>query len=425
MLVKLSILRAVAALGLLCASTGVAALVALEDEQLSGVTGEGIALGFTDIRLTAGPTTFFEFTGDTPPGGTGFQQADGRYYGISLSGNTGGSSWTGFCGAGINDMGCPIGNTINYFAPFDNPFVLRAFDYSRITYTGATQSQPILELLAPTNSDPWRFATWSEVVVGANTNNRMQGQILLKDSKLSVAQPNLSVARSNNKFRMLKHTDPSDPTVGFIWENSYEGDFRFSINQAFASPDVYGVTPIFGATEGFYALNVQAYVPLGQMFYQDVILDDTPANDGNFRIELTRLPNSVNAYNDFYSLAGANNNINVGYTRAGRPERYYETHGFFKVGSSGTINNTGSLGAGGTKTRNNTDGIFFYKGDTAGTFTAYAERPAINPGGNPGGPVSYTYGGLPTVNIGDVNIEGMLIQHLEITTCSAAGVSAC
>jgi hypothetical protein len=416
--------KVLAGLGLLLSASTGTALVALEDSQLSDVTGEGIALGFTDMRLTAGPTTFFEATGDPPPPGTGFQQADGRYYGISMSGNTGQSSWVGFCGAGSNDMGCPIGDTIDFFAPFDNPFVLRAFNYSRITFTGATQSQSILELLAPTNSDPWRMATWSEVVVGGNTANRMQGQILLTDSKLSVAQPNLSVARSNNKFRIVKHTDPADPTVGFIWENSYEGDFRFSINQVFASPDVYGVPPIFSATEGFYALNIQAYVPLGQMFYQDLILDDTPANDGNFRIELTRVPNSVNAYTDFYSLAVADAQ-NAGYTRVGRPERYYETHGFFKVGAPGTTNNSGSLGATGTKTTDITDGIFFHKGDTSATFTAAANRPAINPGGNPGAPVGYSYGGLTRVNIGDVNIEGLLIQHMEITTCSASGVSAC
>ena len=415
--------KAIFAALLILVSQGASALVQLEDDQLSDVTGEGIALGLSDIRLTAGATTYYELIGSPPPAGTQFQEADGRYYGISLSGNTGASTWAGVCGAGINDMGCPIGGTIGAFAAFDNPFLLRAFDYEEIAYTGATQSQSILELLAPTNSDPFRLATWSEVVVGNNTSNLMQGQILLTDSKFSVDQPNLG-GRSNNKLRIFQHTDPSDPTFALIWENSYEGDFRFSINQLFPSPDVYGVTPIFGATEGFYALNIRTYVPLGQLFYQSLILDDTPANDGNFRIELTRIPNSVNAYTACSSMAEGSG-INQGYTRGGRPTRYYETHGFFQVGSSNTTNNNGTLGSGGTKTTDTTDGIFFYKGDTAGTFTASANRPAINPDGNPGGPVGYTYGGLTSVNIGDINMEGLLIQHLEIVTCSAAGVNAC
>lgn len=419
-----------------------ASMQPLDDSGMQSVTGTGLALGAVDFSMLAGATTYFEAIGSPPPGGATYQRGDGRYYGISISGNAATSTWGGPCVAGINNMGCPIGGAINYFAPFDNPFVLRVFDYTGINFSGtAGITQTIFELLAPTNSDPFKWASWTELVVGGNTANRLQGQLLLSDSKLSALTfdpTDAAGTRGNNKIRILKHTNLADPTVGFIWENNYEGDFRFSVNQQFISADTYAALPFFTNNEGFYALNIRAYVPLGQMFYQSLILDDTDANDGNFAMIVTRIPNQATAFNDFYSIPGGNVSEASGYTRVGRTTRYYQTHGVFEVGSAGTTNNNGTTPAvptngartttpaAGTRALDTTDGVFFVKGDASPTFTATANKPAIVPNAAPGAtPLSYTMNGLSQVNIGDINVQGILIQYLKITTCSAGGASAC
>ena len=112
-------------------------------------------------------------------------------------------------------------------------------------------------------------------------------------------------------------------------------------------------------------------------------------------------------------------------------------------GTSGGTTNTA-----GTRQTDVSDGIFFIKGAASPTFSAYAEKPVINPGGDPTAPGSY-YGGaaaayqtvqygnnqttpntyyfnaLTQANLGDVNIQGILINHLSITTCSAGGGTGC
>ncbi|MFZ5755744.1 MAG: hypothetical protein ACOY3X_02450 [Pseudomonadota bacterium] len=400
------------------------AMVSMEDDALASVQGAGLALGSADFRLLAGPTSYFEAIGQVA--NAPWQRGDGRYYGISISGNTPTSSWVGPCGSGINNMGCPIGGTIAQFSPFDNPFVLRVFDYTSINYQGtAGTTLPVFELLAPTNSDAFRFATWTELYVGGTSATRLQGQMLLTDSKFSnLSHQPASTTRNNNKFRIFQHTNPLDPTIGFIWENQYEGDFRFSVNQLFASPDVAGVPPFFSNNEGFYAVNIRAFVPLGQLFYQSLVLDDTPAQDGNFSFDVTRIPNTAGVYSDFYSLAVADSAL-AGYTRAGRGARYYQTHGFFTVGTLGTTNNNGTTGAAGTRSIDTTDGIFFVKGDASPTFSVSANRPSMCNDCSPGANQTYTFANMNQANLGDVLVEGILIQHMKITTCSAGGPSAC
>ncbi len=410
-----------------------AALEPMEEQELSGVTGEGVALGFKDFRLLFGPTSYYEAIGKAPsPAVAQLKQADGRYYGISLSGATPTSAWVGPCAADIANMGCPIGNTIPYFAAFDNPFILRVFDYSTnpsgantLNYAGAATSQTILELLAPTSQDPWRFATWTEVRINADNANRLQGQWIMNNSKLfTLDTPGSSVA-SNNKIRIVKHTDTADPTVGFIWENHWQGDFRYSVNQLFTSADSYGAAPSFSNSEGFYARNIKVFMPLGQMFYQDLIFDDTAANDGNFTIELTRPgTSSTAATTDFYSVASGDTAVGGGYTRAGKPARWFETHGYFKIGDWYPVTTGTNAGAACTSCTNNTasstaDGQFFVAYDStaaAARFAAFSDRQdTSNMDVNPIPRLTNT-GNYNIVNLGDSRIDGMLIQHLVIVT---------
>lgn len=430
------VLRVNAFLMLLGLSAGTCAMTAIDDQEMSEISGTGLAFGLEDVRIQAGPTTYFEATGTVPSAGP-FKRGDVRWYGFALSGSNPVTSWGGTCGAGINGMGCPIGDTIDNLAAFDNPYILRVFDYNAQpsgaltrNYSGAPTSQAVLEYLAPTNADPYRYAAWIEIVVGANIQDKIQGQAIMTNAKLN------SSDGKNSKIRIVKHTDPSDPTVGFIWENHWQGDFRYSVNQTFFSPDTAGVTPFYTDVEGAYALNIQTFVPLGQLFYQSIILDDLEGvDDGNFRIELTRPnPLSADVYEDFYSIAGQN-----GYQRGGRSARYGETHGYFRIGDwtpacrTGNVNCTTPMAGTKNGVQDTTDGLFFVAYDqfsTSARFNAFSDREAIYPNGQAPGGGNSDIDNISTIprlnnsnnnnynqiNLGDSRIEGILFQHFELRT---------
>ena len=415
--------RAIFLVSSLCLSATSFAMVALEEDEMSEVSGAGLALGLQDIRIQASPTTYLEMLGTNPPGGSVLDRGDFRFYGFALSGTTPTATWFGLCGVGYAGMGCPIGDTIDLLSPFDNPLLIRVQSYNGINHLGVNSSQTVFEWLGPTSMDPYRYAYWGELVVGSNvtgTANRLQGQVIMNDAKLI---SRVNGADRNAKIRIVKHTDPGDQTVGFIWHNHWQGDFRFSTAQDFFSPDAFGAPPSFNQREGFYALNIQTYVPLGHMFYQDIILDDV-GGTGNFRVELTR-PNGSSAavYNDFYSIAGAN-----GYQRAGRSNRYYETHGYFRIGDwtppcPGGSTNCLAPAAGGVKNgiADTNDGIFFASWDpvaASAQFNAFSSRPDTSnvDTGSIGTLNNTNNGNRNIVNLGDGRIEGMLFQHFELRT---------
>lgn len=405
----------------------------LEEEELSRVTGEGIAIGLEDIRLATGPSTRLEIIGEDVPGDA-FQRADARWYGFTLSGDDPQSTWVGSCGAGIDGMGCPIGGQIEYLAPFDNPYLLRTFDYEGISYLGPSTTQTVFELLGPTEHDPYRYSAWVEFVIGGT--EYLQGQAMLSNARLFREDGG---ERHNSKIRMLSHTDPDDPTIAFIWHNHWQGDFRYSVNQAFSSQDAEGVPPLFTDVEGFYARGLDVYMPLGHMFYQSLVLDHVPDENGNqtgnFRLELTRPnPNADQVLEDFYSTADAS-----GYQRTGRPDRYYETHGHFRIGdwtpsttcerdTSGEASNCIPAMTGTMNTPFSTDsGLFFVARDqqsSGAEFFAYAEQPEVPTGddlkdnytADDGFNTISAEAWTNQVNLGDGRIEGMLIQHMELRT---------
>jgi hypothetical protein len=425
--------------GLLTLLSGVAAHAMLpgagfepiEDDELSGMTGEGIAIALEDIRILAGPTSRFEIIGQVPLPPA--KKADARWYGISVSSNEAVTSWLGACTAGIGNMGCPIGGTIANLAPFDNPFILRVFDYSGLDFQGATVQQSVFEFLAPTQHERAKVSNWNELVVNNNVNDKLQGQLVFGNAVLNTVRGGV---RRNNKIRIVSHTDVNDPTIGFIWENHWRGDFRYSVNQSFISQDTVGVPPWFTADEGFYTRNIEVFFPLGQMFYQSLILDSVPAQDGNFRIELTRpgvLSNTVRQ--DFYSLAPGDT---VGYNRLNRPARYYETHAFFRYGDwtppDTCANNPANapnclprmLGTNNAATSTD-DGMFFVawsRTDPAAQFQAFASREVPPTGATLNNANSSSAviprvtqtANLNVVNLGDGRIEGLLVQHMELIT---------
>src|SRR5690554_6431750 len=165
-------------------------MVALEEEEMSGVSGAGLAFVMDNFSMRMAPTSYAEITGRTPTlqaQGKGWQRGDARYYGLSfISGASAGTDWFGNgCGDGSDALKCPLGgNGANFgvagFASAFDPFVLRVFQNPGFDYQGDWRgpSTPrgfagtvlpmptVLEFVGPRNTDVWRWAFWGELEVG-------------------------------------------------------------------------------------------------------------------------------------------------------------------------------------------------------------------------------------------------------------------
>lgn len=386
----------------------VVAMQAMDDLDLSEENGAGLAFPFENYRFEMEKTSFIQLTGSatnlctsgtsTPAGCTTFRRGDIRYYGLTMSQGTvggtttvtaGGVDWFGNgCVAGTYGLGCPISpNGITNYSNYDNPFILRVFNYTGIDTAGATvNNRPVLELVGPSNMDAFRWSFFGEIeagrTYGATASNGMypitgatcaagtgtacllqlQNIILGKPaSRLKPPSVGGSVDATNPYYgpvlRLFQYAGTTvasgaDPaTFGIQYESRLSGNYRMSVNTAGAAV-ARGTVPDFSDEEGLYLMNVQAYLPLGQLHYQALVFDDTQpgssgavTTNGNVVIELSRIPNNANVYKDFYSFAdGTAGSVNSGYTRTGRSDRYYQTHGYVEWGTqfpdNGGVNTT-------------------------------------------------------------------------------------
>lgn len=299
------------------------AITSLDDNEMSDVSGSGMTFTWDNFRFMAKPTSYLEQVGSNT-GGTGntFQRGDLRWYGLNVSGTDLGTTWTESSGAmvacgslGVNGLGCPRGGPVSKFAAADNPYILRAFDYAGdssaataigngiVSFTGdnnaGTSKNVVLELLAPTLQPNYRFSFWGEIEVAKNgaTNSG-----LLKTQTIVLGNASGSV------LRLFQFTETSNKTLALFYHSRLKGDFRFSVNQATTTSDVLGTPVIFDPNEGMHFRNVNAFIPLGQLFYQALTLDvprdgsNNPITDGNFVLELKTTPDVPAVYTRFYSL---------------------------------------------------------------------------------------------------------------------------
>lgn len=348
------------------------ALTEMSDDSLSNVQGAGLAFTLDDFRFQMAPTSYIEQIGDPPSGGTVFRRGDLRWLGLTISGSDGEGVNTGaglnFNGnacdfsQGLNGMGCAMSSSgIANYANHNNPFLLRVFDYTRVGWSGSSWvgdpvtgtpgtssggiTRTLLELLGPSNMDTFRWSFWGNILVSdtdpsVDLVSSLQNQNIINGKAAARVKPP-SIFGTNDATNPMDgpvlrlFQNQTDNSLGLTYASRLSGDYRFSVNQSQALPDVNGV-PLFSQQEGLYFNDVNAYLPLGALHYQSIILDDIhpgssspgTTGDGNFVIELTRLPNDSNAYEDAYSIAGAN-----GYQRTGRNDRYYQTHGYVEWGS--------------------------------------------------------------------------------------------
>lgn len=455
----------------------------MSDDDMALVSGEGLAFAALDFRFQMASTSYFEQMG-TNGGSAGFKRGDLRWYGLTMSNGvdtTGFTHWDNTACtplAGNESLSCPQANNgIARLAAYDNPYVFRAYDYagqtvdtaSEGTVGTATVSRTVLELLSPSNSDLFRWAFWGETESGKDLASGAAGKGMLQSQSIILGKPSsptqktvmaagcttssctpgnslpgtTATPRFGSVLRLYPVANSADPTFGLFYHHRLSGDYRLSVNQDNASAaSGVGIPVRYTTTEGLYFKGVSVYMPLGQLNYQSIIFDSfgSGTTAGNFTIEITRPPTNgtasdSDAYNDFYSFSACSDarytGANCGYQRDGfggvaRPARYWDTHGYAVWGTLGTANDDkgGSLDT--VRRIDTNDGIYF-RG--VANFVSFADRPDPNEQDAMPPRVYGTYESdgesVASVNLGDSFIEGILIQHLKITSCGAGTGDAC
>ena len=425
-------------------------MAALDDAELAETNAQGIALAFEDFRFQMHPRDYIEQIGSTPQSactttGSGLgnrncsRTENLRFYGLSMTSSGAGQTFNGAaCPSGES---CPLGaGSIARLASFGDPYLLRAFSRSGLNFFGGAENRTVLELLGPTRTDAFKWSFMGEIdVYGggiAQGNGVLQNQVIIQGSPTARTQGGAESTRQGTVLQLFRTAATnnnanatigrpfSGDTLGIVWQSRLNGSFRFSASQTgtVGAGSLAGL-PLFnqGTTDanapGLKFKQVEAFLPLGQLHYQPLVLGATPADDGNFQIELTRVQNIASIYQDFYSLnAGCANSAGAagrgcGYNRAARPARYFETHGYVRWGQ-------GFTGGPGTDPTINstTDGIIF-AAPAGANFTA---RSSSNPtNANNLNVTTVTAANRTFANIGTARADGLLVQHLKITSLGA------
>lgn len=446
-----SSMRAAAALCVFFwASQAYAGMQVLQEDEMAGVTGAGIAFTFEDFRMLTKPTSYFENLGSTPSV-TDWRRADLRWYGWNISGaGPGGFHWNESVGGfgtacDASQLSCPRGPIMPVWAAHDNPYILRAFSPLGRSFDGTVLNsdinnpdKTIYEFLAPTAQPVYTYSFWGELEVGKG-----QGLPVTESGTLKT-QTLIRGNAAGSIFRLFQFTEPGNETFGIFYHSQLTGDFRFSATQFGTVSDTIGVPPRFDGNEGLHFKNVDAFIPLGQLYYQALTIDAV-GTDGNFKLEIPRLPNTASVWGDFYALRTGDQ---AGYETARRAlsndfsgnnsglKNYSVSHGHSRWGDwypncryvTGNFA-TGCMATTGTRNAYNAsdDGIYFRRCSSCANISAYARRMTR---WNVEDSLAYYTGYVESraevsggriasevVNIGDARVDGMLINSLRFETC--------
>lgn len=476
--------------------TAQAGMSSLTEAELSDVAGAGIAIALDDFAYMMAPTSYFEQVGSAPAGactstgnGAGNQdcwrRGDLRWYGASITAvSETGSHWTESACASGDFMSCPRGGPIADFSPFDNPYVMRAWSPEGMDYQGAlinedpsAPEKTIYEFLAPTSQPDYMLSFWGEIEAGATRDPASQalsegaGGANPTGGGLLKSQTTIRGNAAGSVFRLFKFTETGasplyGETFGMMYTSYLKGDFRFTVEQAAGSSNAIGDAPIFRNIGGLYFRNVEAFIPLGQLYYQALVLNAV-GTGGDFSLELTRIPNNPTVYNRHYGLLAGDTmgyetaRWHVNNLDAACPDQnctnYRTTHGHIRYGDwdgSAATRNTidGYEDIAPATPGDQGDGIFFRACSDCAPFRAYASRSLVidkrgptesrqrtqnyqcntgNTGGcvvDGSGPVVAESIGdysrtFPTqnVNLGDARMEGLLINRFELISCQSGG----
>lgn len=256
-------------------------------------------------------------------------------------------------------------------------------------------TKAIYEYLAPTLQPYYKFTFWGEVEVGT-TRNTFTDALSVAPGFILKSQTMIQGNAAGSVFRLFQFTEPGNRTFAMFYHSRMKGDFRFSVGAADASADIPAQPRVFSGSEGLYFRNVDAYLPLGQLYYQAMILGQVGTSGAFYFAMASPLPSNSTVYTKHYSFrAGdprgyetARCNIPGAAACAADPSftNYSVTHGYSRWGTgptySGVVHpwapNWGVLPATGRNAANEAnDGVFFQKCASCATFYAYAFRPYI------------------------------------------------
>ena len=422
----------------LCVSHSCFALEALDDESLSQQTGEGTAFLAENFKMVfqkaedglstaTNQARMADRTYDTglirivPVGplsstatSSGAKKADAYLYGLALSASDSNTN------SRFSNMGLSLGTETN-------PWVLSVAPVATYNFAGADKNLSYLNLEAPLalaavdNSVTAKLGLWGDIFsrdsATAPAFNAAKGAPdttagLIDRLRLQVLANGLNI--NGSSIKLFQTLDGSSNTTynntlgvaGIIRMNTdYNAATRTTVDNgrvlristaetsnssALSTPAITGdVAPSFSANDGLYLYSPNINLVLGSV-YQPLILN----TDGtNFSLELTRIPNVEKIYKQIYTdYSGADS------TYKG------STCNVISCGKAITVGNT------------------LYQGNTAthssisiGTVNINNNLLDANKTSSAVG-VTFKDSSGNGVNLGSAAIDGLLIQHMKITT---------
>lgn len=411
------------------------AMQKLDDASMAKATGEGVAfvpsnlsLQFNgaDDQLNAGvsyPDTGYIHVIPVGPltaaaSAAGAGKGDVYLYGLALSKGDG----------NLNNRFS--GNTISAVGTYDNPWLFKVNNATIPNYVGTANSLSYLSVEAPlyrnndtTNPDAYnmKLGLWLDAFVRdpsvAVTVGGDQSQGLLNRLRAQVVADGFSLNGTNLK---IFQTQGGATGSGDGLSTSYNftlglaalvrlnfastGALRISTAESgttqglLSTPAINGgAAPTFSSTEGVTLFQPNINLVLGSL-YQPLILGVAP--DGrNLVVEVTRIPNVQSIYSQIYT-------------------RYPGDTGDSGVTYKGSTCNAYSCGSA------QTYGGVTYQGNNAthssiaiGTMNYDATNNLVTASSaSTATGVQFTSPSGATTNLGSATIDGLLIQHLKMTT---------
>lgn len=386
------------------------ALEAISDEEMASTTGEGLAFLPENFSIIFDPDAYINLI-PVGPVSTG-NKADVFIYGLAVgkSNVAAGTNRNSTNNSITNDT--TVSN-ITSWGTGTNPWVIRTETVDKPGFNTTTESRAILsfqtpdylpttETTAATGADAYnlKMVMWTDVMVrnaavaNGNANQftqRLRLQAVWDGFSVNGTELNIFQTASGSGTASYNNTVGISGILRF--NSEAQGVLRFSTalkaNEAsmITTPATGGVSPFirgnstagqFNENEGLYIRDLDVNLPLGQLHYQPLVLDATAS--GNVIIELARIPNNPAAYNEFYvNYAGI-------------------TNAELDAGTGSTAAETAQLAK-------------ICSPTVCGTSTITPTHGTISMGN-----VTFRSTTGATVDLGSAKIQGLMIQHLKLTT---------
>jgi hypothetical protein len=301
------------------------ALEALDDEGMAGVNGQGIAILPENFQIAFNDLAYIQAIPKGLPTYASNNVADLYWYGLQLT--------------GANNVTSRAGTPITSWGTASNPWLLKVESPTAYLYNGTLSAYPVLNYYAPAvlaadvsggsvNNGGIKYSFWGDVITRDRTTSgcvsnpsscaelaRMESQSIWNDFTLN-----------GSRFSIFQST--KDQSFGLSWVNRINskttGVMRFSVAESTQATGAPATTaPVFTNNEGLYITDMDINMIVGVQHYQPVILDNggntdnaaTPWNETkNIVIEVVRIPQTAAVYNAFYKNYGAAANGNAAYT---------------------------------------------------------------------------------------------------------------